>query len=53
MHGSVMGWRMSEGGEKRRLAAVLMADIADYTRLVERDTDGTVSAWKAALRGRD
>jgi adenylate cyclase len=39
---------MSEGGESRRLSAVLMADIAGYTRLVERDTDGTVSAWKAA-----
>lgn len=39
---------MSEGGGNRRLSAVLMADIADYTRLVEHDTDGTVSAWKVA-----
>ncbi len=32
----------------RRLSAVLMADIAGYTRLVEMDTDGTVAAWKIA-----
>ena len=37
---------MSGGG--RRLAAVLIADIAGYTRLVEQDTDATVAAWKAA-----
>jgi len=30
------------------LSAILMADIAGYTKLVERDTDGTVAAWKAA-----
>jgi len=34
--------------ENRRLAAVLIADIAGYTRLVEQDTDATVGAWKAA-----
>jgi adenylate cyclase len=34
--------------ENRRLAAVLIADIAGYTRLVEQDTDATVAAWKAA-----
>lgn len=33
---------------QRRLAAILAADVAGYTRLVEQDTDGTVSAWKAA-----
>ena len=32
----------------RRLSAVLMADIAGYTKLVEQDTDGTVAAWQAA-----
>ena len=32
----------------RRLSAVLMADVAGYTRLVEEDTDGTVAAWTAA-----
>lgn len=32
----------------RRLSAVLIADIAGYTRLVEQDTDGTVAAWTSA-----
>ncbi len=38
------------GGEgfKRRLSAILAADVAGYTRLVEQDTDGTVAAWQAA-----
>jgi len=35
----------------RRLAAILAADVAGYTRLVEKDTDGTVAAWKAARDG--
>jgi len=39
---------MADGSESRRLAAILVADIAGYTKLVERDTDGTVAAWKAA-----
>ncbi len=33
---------------QRRLAAVLVADVAGYTRLMELDTDGTVAAWQAA-----
>ena len=33
---------------RRRLAAVLAADVAGYTQLVELDTDGTVAAWKSA-----
>ena len=33
---------------QRRLAAILAADVAGYTRLMERDTDGTVAAWQAA-----
>jgi adenylate cyclase len=33
---------------QRRLAAILVADVAGYTRLVELDTDGTVAAWKSA-----
>ena len=32
----------------RRLAAILAADVAGYTRLVEEDTAGTVAAWKSA-----
>ena len=35
-------------GRNRRLTAVLMADIAGYTKLVEQDTDGTVAAWTTA-----
>ena len=39
---------MKGGSNQRRLAAILAADVAGYTQLVERDTDGTVKAWKAA-----
>jgi adenylate cyclase len=39
---------MSREGRQRRLSAILAADVAGYTRLVEQDTDGTVAAWKAA-----
>ena len=33
---------------RKRLCAVLIADIVGYTKLVESDTDRTVTAWKAA-----
>ncbi len=39
---------MADQENRRRLAAILAADVAGYTRLVEQDTDGTVLAWKAA-----
>ena len=39
---------MADISNQRRLAAILAADVAGYTRLVEQDTDGTVAAWKAA-----
>ena len=39
---------MTDQPVRRRLAAILAADVAGYTRLVEQDTDGTVAAWKAA-----
>lgn len=39
---------MSEYQVQRRLAAILAADVAGYTRLMEKDTDGTVAAWQAA-----
>lgn len=39
---------MNAKAQNRRLSAVLMADIAGYTKLVEQDTDGTVAAWSAA-----
>ena len=34
--------------QQHRLSAILIADIAGYTTLVEQDTDGTVSAWNSA-----
>jgi adenylate cyclase len=39
---------MAEGTDNRRLAAILAADVAGYTRLVEQDTDATVAAWTDA-----
>lgn len=39
---------MAEREIQRRLAAILAADIAGYTRLMEEDTDGTVAAWHTA-----
>ncbi len=39
---------MGDQPVQRRLAAVLAADVAGYTRLMEQDTDGTVAAWQAA-----
>lgn len=31
----------------RRLAAILAADVAGYTRLVQQDEEGTIAAWRA------
>jgi hypothetical protein len=42
---------MADHEVDRRLAAILAADVAGYTRLMEEDTDGTVAAWKAARDG--
>jgi adenylate cyclase len=39
---------MARRPAERRLAAILAADVAGYTRLMEQDTDGTVAAWQAA-----
>jgi class 3 adenylate cyclase/pimeloyl-ACP methyl ester carboxylesterase len=39
---------MAELEVTRRLAAILAADIAGYTRLMEQDTEGTVAAWHTA-----
>jgi len=36
------------GQQQRRLSAILAADVAGYTQLVERDTDATVTAWQSA-----
>ena len=39
---------MAEDGVIRRLAAILAADVAGYTRLMEADENATIAAWKAA-----
>ena len=39
---------MADREVQRRLAAILAADVAGYTRLMEADTDGTVAAWQDA-----
>jgi adenylate cyclase len=39
---------MSDGRDKRRLSAILAADVVGYTRRMEQDTDGTVAAWTSA-----
>ena len=38
---------MEKQEPSRRLSAVLIADIAGYTKLVEQDTEGTVSELKS------
>ena len=39
---------MEPEGVQRRLAAILAADVAGYTRLMEADEDATLAAWWAA-----
>ena len=39
---------MNDGRDRRRLSAILAADVVGYTKLMEQDTEGTVDAWKAA-----
>ena len=46
----MMGESMAEGNARRRLAAVLAADVAGYTRLMEADEEATLAAWWAARR---
>ena len=41
---------MTVNSNQRRLSAVLAADVAGYTRRMERDAEGTVAAWQAARR---
>lgn len=36
------------GQQQRRLSAILAADVAGYTQLVEQYADATVVAWKSA-----
>ena len=42
---------MSEEPVQRRLAAIMAADVAGYTRRMEEDSEGTVAAWRAARDG--
>ena len=39
---------MERTANQHRLSAILISDIAGYTRLVEADTEATVSAWREA-----
>jgi len=41
---------MSNQEVQRRLAAILAADVAGYTRLMEANEDATLSAWWAARK---
>jgi class 3 adenylate cyclase len=39
---------MTEQDVQRRLAAVLVADVAGYTRMMEADEQATLDAWWSA-----
>ncbi|MDP6429075.1 MAG: adenylate/guanylate cyclase domain-containing protein [Rhodospirillales bacterium] len=39
---------MGDQPSERRLAAILAADVAGYTRLMNQDEAGTINAWQAA-----
>ena len=39
---------MNNQSMRRRLAAILAADVVGYTKLMEQDSDGTVAAWQKA-----
>ena len=41
---------MSDQNVQRRLAAILAADVAGYTRLMEADEDAALAAWWAARK---
>ncbi|MFQ5764650.1 MAG: adenylate/guanylate cyclase domain-containing protein [Rhodospirillales bacterium] len=41
---------MEQGDIQRRLAAILAADVAGYTRLMEADEDGTILAWRSSRK---
>ncbi len=40
---------MAEGSVQRRLAAILAADVAGYSRLVGEDEEGTLAAVKSHI----
>jgi len=41
---------MSEGRVERRLAAILVADVAGYSRLIGADEEGTLAQLRAIRR---
>ena len=41
---------MSDGNVTRRLAAILAADVAGYTRMMEAFEAATLDAWWSARR---
>ena len=41
---------MAEQGPRRRLAAILAADVVGYTRLMEADEEGTLATLRARRR---
>ena len=42
---------MAQQRTERRLAAILAADVAGYSRLMGADEDGTLAALKVCRRG--
>ncbi len=42
---------MTEGRVKRRLAAILAADVAGYSRLMGADEEGTLAALTETEKG--
>lgn len=41
---------ITEGRIERRLAAILTADVAGYSRLIREDEEGTLAALRALWR---
>ena len=41
---------MADREVQRKLAAILAADVAGYTCLMEKDTDGNLAAWQDASK---
>ena len=41
---------MEPEGTERRLAAILAADVAGYTRLMDADEEATMAAWWSARK---
>ena len=42
---------MAEGRARRRLAAILAADVVGYSRLIRADEEGTLDRFKALRQG--